>query len=265
MPAVDSYAAGSFCWADLGTPDAAASKQFYTALFGWTAEDRPMGPGASYTMLTLHGRAVAALYGQEAALGAGPPHWLSYIAVTCVSDVARRARELGGSVLLEPFDVLDVGRMALIQDVTGAVVALWQARRHAGAGIQGEPGTMCWNELATSDIRRAEAFYGSLFGWSAVAREIGKTTYTTFVQEGVPRCGMLTIPTAWGPVPPHWLVYYSVRDCRGQAALVQSLGGTIRVPPTDLPEVGQFSIVADPQGATFAILEPVQPQAPEAG
>src|SRR5262249_11115086 len=113
MPMVDSYAPGSFCWADLGTPDAADAKQFYTTLFGWTAEDRPMEPGAFYTMLTLNDHAVAALYGQEATAGAGPPHWLSYISVTCVNDSARRARELGGTVVVEPFDVLDVGRMAL--------------------------------------------------------------------------------------------------------------------------------------------------------
>ena len=256
MPVVDSYAPGSFCWADLGTPDAVAAKQFYTALFGWTAEDRPMGPGAFYTMLTLNDRAVAALYGQEAP-GAGPPHWLSYISVSCVNDAARRARQFGGSVVVEPFDVLDVGRMALIQDVSGAVVALWEARRHAGADIQGETGATWWNELATTDTRRAQAFYSSLFGWSSVAREAGGTTYTTFAQDGMPRCGMLAIPPAWGPVPPYWLVYFAVRDCGGQAALVQSLGGTIRVPPTDVPEVGRFSVVADPQGATFAVIEPV--------
>jgi len=265
MPFVDSYAPGSFCWADLGTPDPTAAKQFYTALFGWTAEDRPMGPGAFYTMLTLSDRAVAALYGQEAAPGAGPPHWLSYISVTCVNDAARRARELGGSVLVEPFDVLDVGRMLLIQDVSGAVVALWQARRHAGAAIQGETGAMCWNELATTDTRRAQAFYSSLFGWTSVTREVSGTTYTTFAQDGVPRCGMLAIPPARGPVPPHWLVYFAVRDCGGQAALVQSLGGTIRVPPTDVPEVGRFAVVADPQGATFAVIEPVRQPRPEVG
>ena len=216
-----------------------------------------MGPGAFYTMLTLDHRAVAALYAQEAP-GAGPPHWLSYISVTCVNDAARRATELGGSVVAEPFDVLDVGRMALIQDVTGAVVALWQARRHAGAALQGETGAVCWNELATTDTGRARTFYGSLFGWSSVQREVRGTTYTTFVQGGVPRCGMLAVPPARGPMPPQWLVYFAVRDCRAQAALVRSLGGTIRVPPTDVPEVGRFSVVADPQGAAFAIIERVQ-------
>ena len=255
MPVMESYAPGTFCWADLGTPDAIAATRFYTTLFGWAAEDRPMGPSAFYTMLTHQGRAVAALYAQDPTPGAGPPHWLSYISVTSANDSARRTRELGGSVVLEPFDVLDVGRMALVQDGTGAVVALWQPRRHAGAGLIGETGAMCWNELATTDTARAEAFYAELLGWSADTRELGGTRYTTFARDGAPCCGMLPIDPAWGPVPPHWLVYFAVSDCDGQVALVQSLGGAVRVPPSDVPGVGRFAVVADPQGATFAIVQ----------
>jgi predicted enzyme related to lactoylglutathione lyase len=254
MPVMDWYAPGTFCWADLGTPDATAAKQFYTALFGWTSEDRPMGPGAFYTMLTLDGRAVAALYPQDPAPAGGSPHWLSYISVASANDAARRAKELGGTVLLDAFDVLDVGRMALVQDGPGAVVALWQPRRHAGAGVVGETSAMCWNELATTDPGRAEAFYTGMFGWSAGSRTMGSTRYTTFTQDGASRGGMLAIDPSC-PVPPHWLVYFAVSDCDGQAALVQSLGGAVRVPPSDVPEVGRFAVVADPQGATFAVIQ----------
>ena len=256
MPVMDTYAPGTFCWADLGTPDADAAKRFYTALFGWVAEDRPMGPGAFYTMLTIDGRAVAALYAQDPAPSGGPPHWLSYISVASANDAARRAKELGGTVLMDPFDVLDVGRMALAQDSTGAVVALWEPRRHAGAGVIGETNAMCWNELATTDTARAEMFYTRLFGWGAGTQAMGATAYTTFTQEGAPRGGMLAIDRSWGAVPPHWLVYFAVSDCDGQAALVQSLGGAVRVPPTDVPGVGRFAVVADPQGAVFAVIEP---------
>jgi uncharacterized protein len=255
MPVMESYAPGTFCWADLGSPDARDAKRFYTALFGWAAEDRPMGPGAFYTMLTHQGRTVAALYPQDPASGAGAPHWLSYISVESADATARRTRELGGTVAVEPFDVLDVGRMALVQDATGAVVALWQARRHAGAGIIGETGSMCWNELATSDTGRAEAFYAGLFGWSATTSDIGGMRYTTFARDGEPCGGMLPIDSSRGPVAPHWLVYFSVSDCDGQVALVQSLGGAVRVPPADVPGVGRFAVAADPQGATFAIIQ----------
>jgi predicted enzyme related to lactoylglutathione lyase len=158
-------------------------------------------------------------------------------------------------VVVEPFDVLDVGRMALMQDATGAVVALWQPRRHVGAGVVGETGAMCWNELATTDTGRAEAFYAGLFGWSGVTRDLGGTRYTTFALNGEPCSGMRPMDASVAPVSPHWLVYFAVSDCDGQVALVQSLGGAVRVPPADVPGAGRFAVVADPQGATFAILQ----------
>ncbi len=255
MPVMETYAPGTFCWADLGTPDAAAAKRFYTALFGWTADDRPMGPDASYTMLTVDGRAVAALYALEPAHSGAPPHWLSYISVASASDLAKRAKELGAAVLMDPFDVLDVGRMALVQDPTGAVFALWEPRRHMGAGLIGDTSAMCWNELGTGDPPRATRFYTDLFGWEAETKPMGDGTYTTFSQGGSPRGGMFPIQLSWGPVPPHWLVYFAVSDCDGQAALVQSLGGTVRAAPADIPGVGRCAIVADPQGGTFAVIE----------
>lgn len=254
MPLIESYAPGMFCWADLGTPDAYAATRFYTALFGWTADPLPTGPSTSYTMLHVNGRSVAALYQQEAS-AAGPPHWLSYLSVASAADAAARAKRLGGTMLLEPFDVLDVGRMALVQDPAGAVVALWEPRRHAGAALVGEPGAVCWNELATTDAGRAGAFYASLLGWTADAQPMGATVYTLFSAAGAPRGGMMTISPSWGPVPPHWLVYFAVRDSEGTTALARSLGGTVLVPPTDAPGVGRFSVLADPQGAVFAAIE----------
>jgi len=166
---------------------------------------------------------------------------------------------------VDAFDVLDVGRMALVQDGPGAVVALWQPRGHAGAGIIGETSAICWNELATTDLSRAQAFYTGMFGWSAGTQTVGNPRYITFTQDGVARGGMLAIDPSRGPVPPHWLVYFAVSDCDGQTALVQSLGGAVRVPPTDIPEVGRFAIVADPQGATFAVIQPLPTSRTAAG
>jgi predicted enzyme related to lactoylglutathione lyase len=254
MPLMESYAPGTFCWADLGTPDARAAKRFYTSLFGWTPEDRPMGPDASYTMLTLDGHAVAALYQQDPVQQGGPGHWLSYISVEAADDAARRARELGATVLMDAFDVLDVGRVALVQDPTGAVVALWEPRQHAGAGVVGEPNSICWNELGTTDPARARAFYTGLFGWAAES-PAGSGSYVMFTSRGTPRGGMTEIAPSWGPVPPHWLVYFAVSDCDGRTALAQSLGGGVRVPPSDVSGVGRFAVLADPQGAVFAVME----------
>ena len=255
MPLIETYAPGTFCWIDLGTPDAPAGTRFYRALFGWTAEDRPMGPDAFYTMFHLYGRPVAALYPQDAS-HQGPPQWLSYVAVASANDAAAQTGTLGGTVLMEPFDVLDVGRMAMVQDPTGAVVALWEARRHAGAGVTGEAGAMCWNELGTTDPARAGRFYEALLGWRAETRSIGATSYTTFTADGATRGGMTTIQPSAGLVPPHWLVYFAVRDCEGSAALCQSLGGSVRAPSADVPGVGRFAVLADPQGAVFAVIAP---------
>ena len=253
MPLIETYAPGTFCWADLGTPDADAATRFYTSLFAWTADQRPMGPDAFYTMFQLDGRPVAALYGQETAQQ-GPPHWLSYISVDDASEAAARTRGLGGTLLMDPFDVLDVGRMAMVQDPTGAVVALWEARRHTGAGVMGEAGTICWNELATTDMARAGAFYGGLLGWSARPRSADTFEYATFTADGEARGGMTAIAPSSGPVPSHWLVYFAVRDCDGAAKLAQSLGGGVRVPASDIPDIGRCAVLADPQGAVFAVI-----------
>jgi predicted enzyme related to lactoylglutathione lyase len=149
----DSYAPGVFCWADLGTTDAAAAKAFYTGLLGWEAEDLAAGDDGVYTMFRRDGRDVAALYEMGAEeRGELPPHWSSYVSVDDVEAVAARARELGATVVAEPFDVTDSGRMAVVRDPGGAIVHLWQAGRHIGAGCVNEPGCMVWNELATPDV-----------------------------------------------------------------------------------------------------------------
>ena len=157
MTVVATHAPGTFCWADLGTTDAAAAKRFYPALFGWDFDDMPMGDGAFYTMFEVGGKPVAALYQQDPQQQAQriPPNWLSYVSVESADRMAERTRSLGGTVMMDPFDVFEVGRMTIIQDPTGAVVALWEPRTHIGAGIVGEPNTLCWNELTTSDPERA--------------------------------------------------------------------------------------------------------------
>lgn len=250
MPLMEMFAPGTFCWADLGSPDAAAAKHFYTSLFGWTAEDRPMGTDAVYTMLTVGGRPVAALYQQDPAQQGLPPQWLSYISVSSADAAAHRALELGGTVLMEPFDVLDVGRMALLQDPTGAVVALWEPRTHAGAAVVGEPGSIGWNELHTTDVSRAGRFYQALFGWT-----VRSGIYTTFSGADGSWGGMRSSSAAGARGAPHWLVYFAVTDCAASAAGARALGGTVRLPPTHVPEVGRFALLADPQGAAFAVIQ----------
>jgi predicted enzyme related to lactoylglutathione lyase len=257
MTVVETYAPGKFCWVDLGTTDAPAAKRFYTGLFGWTAEDRPTGGDMTYTMFALGGKSVAALYQQDAqqqAMGI-PPNWLSYISVESADAAAERTKGLGGTVLMEPFDVLDVGRMAMIQDPTGAVVALWEPRRHIGAELIEEPNTLAWNELATTDTARAGTFYAGLLGWASERQQYGAIDYTIFKLGEQMSGGMMAIAPDWGPVPPHWLVYFAVEDCDAAADRAEELGGAVHMPPTDIPRVGRFAMFRDPQGAVFAVIK----------
>ena len=153
-------------------------------------EDRPIGPDAVYTMFHLDGKSVAALYQQEPSRGALPPHWLSYISVDAAPTIARRAAELGGSVLMDAFDVLDVGRMAVIQDPGGAVVALWEPKRHIGAGVVGEPNTLCWNELVPPPIgRRPGGSSQSCSAGAATTQRLGDIAYTMFMRGGTAAVG----------------------------------------------------------------------------
>ncbi|MGH7527661.1 MAG: VOC family protein [Gemmatimonadales bacterium] len=257
MAVIETHAPGMFCWAELGTTDSAAGKRFYTGLFGWSFKDTPMGPDAYYTMFEIEGKPVAGLYQQDSQQQAQevPPSWLAYISVESADRMAERTRELGGTVTMEPFDVFDVGRMMLIQDPTGAVVALWEPRSHIGAGVVGEPNTLCWNELSTNDVELAGRFYKDLLGWQPESQQMGGSRYTYFRNGDRMSAGMMQIAPEWGPVPPRWLTYFAVEDCDGKVAKAQSLGAHVPVPPADVPDVGRFAILEDPQEAMFAIVQ----------
>ncbi len=249
---ISAYEPGSFCWPELATSDQEGGKKFYTSLFGWSVNEIPIQPGETYTMLQLGGKDVGALYRMrpdQSAQGV-PPHWMSYVSVASADQAARRAKELGGKVLAEPFDVFDVGRMAVLQDPQGARFSLWQAKKHIGARVINEPGALCWNELDTTDTAGAAKFYTALFGWIT---KVGGD-YTEFHRGKTPAGGMMRIPKEWGKVPPNWLVYFAVEDCDASAAKAKELRGAAMVPPTDIANVGRFAVLRDPQGAVFAII-----------
>jgi len=257
MSEVTAYEPGTFCWMELATTDAPAAKDFYGRLFGWSPEDTPIGPGMVYTMLRLRGKDVGALYGMPPEMsGAGvPPHWLSYVSVADVDEASEKARSLGGRLVREPMDVMDVGRTSVIADLRGATFALWQARKHAGAGLVNEPGALCWNELLTDEAEVAQAFYSGLFGWTADTQSTGDAPYTTFMNAEHPVAGMMQIQDEWGPVPPNWLPYFAVADCDGDVERARGVGARVLVGPLDIPHVGRFASFHDPQGAAFSIIK----------
>jgi uncharacterized protein len=245
----DSYPPGTFCWADLGTTDAAAAKRFYTRVFGWEAADAPAGDAGVYTTFKLDGRDVAALYEMgEQEREQLTPHWSSYVSVEDVDAAAARARELGAVVLAEPLDVMEAGRMAVVRDPTGALVHLWQARGQIGAGRVNDPGCMVWNELASPDPERAGAFFSELLGWTA---EPDATGYAVIRSNGAINGGIRRVQEA---EPPNWLIYFRAGSCEETAAAVREAGGRVLAGPMNAA-VGKIALVADPQGATFALFE----------
>lgn len=250
MPQVTSHPSGSFCWVELGTTDIQAARSFYTALFGWTVNEIPMGEYGVYAIFQKDGRDCAAGYQLMANQQGVPPNWTSYIAVADTDAAVEKAKGLGAAVVAEPMDVFDSGRMAVLSDPQGAVFAVWQAKNHIGVQIRDEPDTLCWNELQARDVDAAKQFYPALFPWRT--KETPEYTEWHLGENAVG--GML--PSQWPPeVPSVWLPYFAVTGCDEAVAKAASLGGSTIVPPMDIPNVGRFAVLSDPQGAVFAVIK----------
>jgi predicted enzyme related to lactoylglutathione lyase len=242
-----SHAPGTFSWADLSTSDTDGAKAFYTGLFGWGAEDNPIPEGGVYTMLTKGDLPVAAL---SAAREGQPPAWNSYVTVASADDAAAAAQRHGGTLAMEAFDVMDVGRMAVVQDPTGAFLALWEPRASIGAERVNEPGALTINQLNTSDPGRAQEFYEGVFGWRFEAIE-GDMPYWGIYNGDRLNAGMMPLPPD-APAPSHWLVYFGSEGVDDDAGRIGELGGLVIVPPMRIPS-GRILVAQDPQGAVFAL------------
>jgi uncharacterized protein len=238
-----SYPPGTFSWAELATSDAGAAKTFYSALFGWDYDDQPIPDGSVYSIASRDGKSVAALFGSQQ-----PPHWNCYVTVASVDEAAARARELGGTVVAEPFDVLEAGRMAVISDPTGAALCLWEPRDNIGAALVNAPGAMTWNDLVTTDPDGAAAFYGGLFGWTT--EEIpGSGGYRVIRNGGRSNGGIMRTANT----PPQFIPYFGHEDLRRVVGELDALGGRVFNGPVEVP-AGEFAVLGDPQGAVFAVL-----------
>ncbi|MDQ2870899.1 MAG: VOC family protein [Acidobacteriota bacterium] len=255
MPKKERYEPGTFCWAELSTSDGNDAKRFYTGLFGWEAADNPMGPDMVYTMLRLRGSEIGALYKmQPDEAGRGiPPHWNCYVSVENADETARKVKQHGGMVHAEPFDVMEFGRMAVLQDPAGAAFCAWQPKQHIGTTLVDDPGAPCWYENLTRDPAAAAAFYRDVFGWTTKQDPV-KSDYTELYLGKTVVGGMMPISPEMGPMPSNWGVYFAVADCDASSEKARSLGGKVHKPPADIPEVGRFAVLADPQGAWFSII-----------
>ncbi len=264
MHVVTEYPNGIFCWIDLATNDTAGAKTFYQGLFGWEANDVPTDMGTVYSRMEIAGKSVAGLGPMDPNMEAQgvPPIWTSYVKHDDVNAVASRAQEAGGTVMFPPMDVMNEGRMTMIQDPMGAVFGVWQPKNHIGAQLVNMPNTLVWNELQTNDVERAKSFYGSVFGWTNQTDENG---YVVFMAGDRAQAGMMAIDPSWGNVPPNWSVYIMVEDLDAAAAKAQELGGSLLVPPTEAGEIGRFSVVRDPQGGALTIMQFSGPVSPPPG
>ncbi|HKA67062.1 MAG TPA: VOC family protein [Solirubrobacterales bacterium] len=257
-----SYTPGTPCWVDLGTPDIDAAAGFYAGLFGWQvppAENIENTGG--YRRATKNGADVA---GMMPLMQEGqPPAWTTYVAIEDADATAAAVKEAGGNVLAEPMDVMDLGRMAIFADPTGAVFGIWQPGTFPGAGLVNEPGALSWNELNTRDLDAAKAFYGAAFGWGFDEEDMGEAGRYTMIKLGEDPVGGMLDMTGRVPdeVPAHWLAYFAVENADAALETVKSSGGGVAFGPVDI-SAGRFAVVHDPHGAMFAVIQtPEQPAA----
>jgi uncharacterized protein len=270
MPERDRYVPGVPCWVDTNQPDPEAAVNFYGGLFGWEFVDvMPPGSEGNYFIARLRGDDVAAV---ASIPESAPPTaaWNTYVWVESADETAARVREAGGRVVMEPFDVMDSGRMAVCTDPDGAAFSLWQAKEFRGARIVNEPGSVNFNDLHARDVDGATSFYGSVFGWETLDLEGGFGMWTLpgygdHLEHDDPdlrkRMADLAAPAGFEDVvasisaitddePAHWSLTFAVEDADATAEKATKLGGTVIVPPLDAPWV-RMTVLADPQGATF--------------
>ena len=239
---------GTFSWVDLTTSDSEAAKSFYGELLGWEFDDNEIPGGGIYSISTVGGYSVAAISPSTESF---QPHWNSYVTVASADDAAARAKQLGGTVVEEPFDVIEAGRMAVLQDPTGAPLCVWQAGESIGATRVNDPGCLTWNELHSPDPAAALEFLTGLFGWGTEQMQGEGAPVYTIIQVGDRSNG--GVIAAQEGEPPHWLPYFTVESRDAAAENAAGLGGREFV-RMEMP-AGRIAIIADPQGAPLGLWE----------
>jgi predicted enzyme related to lactoylglutathione lyase len=251
------YAPGTPSWIELSSPDVAASAAFYGELMDWNATEPGPPESGGYQMFQLDGQNIAGLMGQMQE--GQPTAWMTYISVADADETAGKVKASGGSVIVEPMDVMDIGRMAVFADPTGAVFGVWQPKTFAGADLVNEPGSLVWNEVLTRDADAGKSFYPAVFGWTAgrPSFEGAPESYTVWEVDGKPVGGMMHMTEEYFPpeIPTHWGVCFAVADCEATVAKARELGARVTQEPMDCP-IGKFAGFIDPQGASFTVMQP---------
>ncbi len=252
----DAWPQGTPCWIDCQVDDTTKAREFYAGLFGWEIYDSPEEAGG-YLMAMKHGKPAAGIGPKPQGMPM-PSAWTTYFAADSADDIAAKVADQGGQTLMPPFDVLDVGRMFIAADPTGAPFGVWQARAHTGAGVFNEDGAYCWNELHTRGYQQAQAFYAGVFGWTFTEIGDGQSfTYSTFgLPGGGDAVGGISDDTQMpGEAPAHWLTWFQTDDTDGSIATATDLGASVVMPADDSP-FGRMAVIRAPQGEVFGLIDP---------
>ncbi|MDQ1656878.1 MAG: uncharacterized protein QOD41_1961 [Cryptosporangiaceae bacterium] len=249
------YTPGTPCWLDLGSPDVAASREFYGSLFGWTSE-----PGAEeyggYTTFYLDGKSVGAVGGLQSPQQ--PAAWSTYFASDDIAATQAKVEGAGGKTMVAPMEVPPFGTMAIFFDPAGAVFGVWQAAEMPGADLMFDrAGSANWFELATRDVEASKAFYPQVLGLTTRDLEMPGTSYTVLEKGETSYAGIMGMSDESYPaeIPSHWMIYFAVDDTDATVAKAQELGGSVIAGPMDMPP-GRFAILRDQFGAAFSVIKP---------
>lgn len=257
MPSVSHHAPGTFCWPELATTDVRAAISFYSSLFGWTVRESPTASG-TYFVMHVGDQAAAAMFElPERARESGEvPHWGPYVGVENADEAARRAQDAGGTVRMGPFDVMDLGRMAMLRDPEGASFSIWQPISRIGVGVLNEHGALGWSQLNTRDPDGARRFYPAVFGWTAHDDVTARgQSYTTWQRTDGAAGGMLEMPAETGAGErAQWLTYFVVADVAATHAAALAGGARAVMGPREDADGGALALLDDPQGARFGIM-----------
>ncbi len=244
---------GKFVWHEHTSTDDEKAKGFYTDLLGWELEMFEAGE-MDYAMIKANGRTHGGFMQPE---GGPPSHWVGYVLVEDADETAEKVKAAGGSLIMEPFDVPEVGRLQIIKDPQGAVLAAIEPNMESAADTPPAEGVFVWDELMTTDVAGAKSFYGAVFGWSSYDNDMGSMTYTLFTRngEGSEIGGCMPRPEGV-EAPAHWKPYIAATDVDATVEKAKELGATVLAEPADIPNVGRFAVLQDPQGAPFGLLTP---------
>ncbi len=247
-----TYTHGMFVWRELITTDLEASRRFYGELLGWKIAKAATVPGMDYWEASAGDRTVAGMFQMNNP--EMPANWGSYLSVPDVDAAAKAATASGGAVLNGPMEIPNVGRMATLRDPQGAIFSVFtSARGDSPLAELPHLGEFCWEQLNTSDVAGAKAFYPAVTGWKVLNGAGGMEVFGP--HEG-PRGMAASYMTTPPGVPSHWLTYVLAGKLTDANARATRLGARVLMERIEVPTIGAFSVIQDNVGAYLALFEP---------